>query len=253
MKIFHNSLSTSAKTLALVGRAEAMHLPLSGAGQLSRALLEQVHDPAYVAARLELQGEAAEGIMDAAGPLVAAAHYSIVTGRTGVAPCYGGAAGWNYGSDTDPFNGVAAVCAIARQHRQHIAVLDCNAAVSGLESCLRNAGLSHWVNAYEVARWFRYPNAARVFLDGLPALLEQVCHSCPTLLYIAGCGALREGDAGWMTPQQITERDETVLRHARHLGRTLIVCTGDGFNPPGLTLDIQTNLLRKIVETVDSR
>lgn len=196
---------------------------------VSIAQLSRAHDRCYVEEVLsgeESNGfgnfsqKVAESLPYTSGAMVAAARYAVETGENCCAPVSGfHHAGYDFGGGYCTFNGlmVAAMDLLESGVVQKVGILDCDQHYgNGTDSIIKALGVEDVVAHYSAGK---FDIDADVFLQSLPSLIHTLFYDCDVLLYQAGADPhIDDPLGGWLTTEQLEERDTLVFHTARMLG-----------------------------------
>jgi acetoin utilization deacetylase AcuC-like enzyme len=153
------------------------------------------------------------------GATVAAAIDAIETGGFSCAPTSGfHHAAWGNGSGFCTFNGlmVAALHVLDLGLVESVGILDCDQHYgNGTDNIIKTLGVDNV--AHYSAGASRHK--ASVFLENLPRLIEDMFKDCGVLLYQAGADPhINDPLGGWLTTEQLLERDTIVFETCRKIG-----------------------------------
>lgn len=211
------------------------------------------HDPDYVRGVLSLRyangfgnhlAEVAASLPWTSGAMLGAARAALIDGCA-VAPVPGfhhacHAAGGGYCT----FNGLMVTALVLRRSRPllRVGILDCDQHYgNGTTDIIRELGL-HWVEHYSAGAWWDEPVQAERFLADIPTIMQRF-GTCDLLLYQAGADPhVDDPLGGWLTTQQLRERDRHVFETARSMGLPIAWNLAGGY---------QTNL-RKVLDIHDN-
>jgi acetoin utilization deacetylase AcuC-like enzyme len=197
---------------------------------VSREQIALAHSTEFVEEVLALRRENGFGNRSAAvaatlrytsGAMLAAARAAMRNGRVAVAPvsgfhhaCYASAGGFC------TFNGlmVTACVLCAEGAVQRVGILDFDLHYgNGTEDIVRVLG-ARWIRHLTAGRSWRSKDQANEFLRQIPAMVEAM-NDCDVILYQAGVDPhINDPYGGWMTTEQLAERDQRVFDAAAGLG-----------------------------------
>ncbi len=191
----------------------------------------------------------AEALPWTSGSMLSAAREAMANGHVAVAPCsgfhhatYDGAGGFC------TFNGLMVTAAVLL-HEGHIArvgILDCDTHHGdGTEAIRHKLGLEAHVPHYSTGATWHQPSQAKKFLRTLPSIVESFA-GCDVLLYQAGADPhIDDPLGGWLTTEQLAERDRIVFETAHRIGLPVAWNLAGGYQTPlRRVLDIHDNSLR---------
>lgn len=155
------------------------------------------------------------------GAMLDAAREAVRSGGCACAPVSGfHHAGYSNGGGFCTFNGlmVAALDLLESGEVSRVGILDCDQHYgNGTDNILRRVNGSHRINHFTVGK--RHSWDGRSFLAYLPHLVRHEFGDCDVLLYQAGADPhVDDPLGGWLTTEQLRERDEIVFSVARDLG-----------------------------------
>ncbi|MFA7321800.1 MAG: hypothetical protein WC000_10090 [Dokdonella sp.] len=187
------------------------------------------HDPDHVRGVLSLRrangfgnhlAQVAASLPWTSGAMLGAARAALVDGCA-VAPV----AGFHHACFADgggycTFNGLMVAALVLRRERQllRMGILDCDQHYgNGTTDIIRELRLD-WVEHYSAGAWWEQPAQAERFLAEIPGIMQRFA-ACDLLLYQAGADPhVDDPLGGWLTTQQLRERDRGVFQTARSLG-----------------------------------
>ena len=213
------------------------------------------HDKGYIDGVLSLQipngfgnisKEVASTLPWTSGAMLSAAREAINNGCVAVAPSSGyHHACFSHGGSYCSFNGlmVAATVLLNEGKATHIGILDLDYHYgNGSEDIIRERGLKHAVLHFSAGLKWRKQNQAETFLQILTNVVEEFA-GCDLLLYQAGADPHIDDElGGWMTTEQLAERDKIVFETARKIGLPVSWCLAGGYQTP----------LRKVIDIHDN-
>lgn len=182
------------------------------------------------------------------GAMLAAAREAIANGRVAVAPVsgfhharHGAAAGFC------TFNGliVAARALQSEGLARRVGILDFDQHYGdGTDQILRHLGLQD-IAHYTAGAEYGAPEQAASFLAAIPALMQRFA-DCDVLLYQAGADPhIDDPLGGWLTDEELAERDHRVFETCRALGLPVAWNLAGGYQTPlRKVLDIHDATLR---------
>lgn len=259
-----NSYSpSSAKPPLVVDDWQARGLPISVRtfDPVDRATLAQAHDPDYVDGVLGQRirngfgtrsRKVARTLPLTSGAMLAAAHEALSNGRVACAPVSGfHHAGYATAHGFCTFNGLV-VTALALKRdgvAERVGILDLDHHWGdGTHDIVKHLGLD-WVQHHSSGRQFPGASDAAPYLHRLPTLVSTFM-DCDVLLYQAGADAhVDDPLGGWMTTEQLAERDRIVFETAATLGLPVAWNLAGGYQkaPDGgipVVLDIHRTTMR---------
>jgi acetoin utilization deacetylase AcuC-like enzyme len=219
--------------------------------------LSLAHDPTYVSGILSgrlrngfgtKSGEVAASLAWTSGAMLSAARAAIANGRVAVAPCSGfHHAGHASGGGFCTFNGlmVAALTLLQEGEVARIGILDCDQHYGdGTDDILTELKLQGSVRHYSAGQFWRRTAQATTFLRSLPDIVASF-RDCDVLLYQAGADPhVDDPLGGWLTTEQLAQRDQIVFDTANRLGIPVAWNLAGGYQQPlQRVLDIHDNTL----------
>jgi acetoin utilization deacetylase AcuC-like enzyme len=250
---------SAAKPKAVVESWGALGIPLEFVAPrpVSEEELCLAYDPEFVREVLACRRDNGFGNRSAAvarslpytsGAMLAAAREAIANGAVAVAPCSGfHHAGYARAGGYCTFNGlaVAAQVLVREGAAQRVGILDFDQHYGdGTAEILRRLRLRN-VTHYSSGREYHSPRQAKRFLAAIPAILADFS-GCDVILYQAGADPHVEDPlGGWLTTEQLAERDRIVFETARAMRAPIAWNLAGGYQSPlRKVLDIHDNTLR---------
>jgi len=224
---------SAAKPAQVVAAWQAAGFPIQvfAPAPASLAQLYRAHDPAYVDDVLACRRSngfgnrrqaVAQSLRYTSGAMVAAVQAAIKEGGITCAPVSGfHHAGYDFGGGFCTFNGlmVAALEVLECGLAQRVGILDCDMHYgNGTEQILRHLGRRDVVH-FSAGQDYGRPDQAEGFLAALPKLVASRFADCDVLIYQAGADPhVNDPLGGWLTTEQLAERDRLVFATAHALG-----------------------------------
>ena len=183
------------------------------------------------------------------GAMLSAARAAISNGRIAVAPCSGfHHAGYSSGGGYCTFNGlmVTALALLRKNDVARVGILDCDHHYGdGTDDILRELGLGAEIVHYSAGAKWCQKSEAKSFLRELKAIVHMF-DGCGVILYQAGADPhVDDPLGGWLTTDEIAERDRIVFDTAAKLGIPVAWNLAGGYQTPlRRVLDIHDNTLR---------
>ncbi|MGQ0621382.1 MAG: histone deacetylase [Panacagrimonas sp.] len=224
----------------------------------------RVHDRKFVDGVLALQlpngfgdwsPEVAASLAFTSGSMLAAAREAIANRCIAVAPCSGFHHA-HYASNGGfcTFNGLMVAAAALKEEGsrpRRIGILDCDHHYGdGTDDILRVLGDSaNWLKHYSAGSKYSEPRQAAEFLQKLPGIVRSF-HDCDVMLYQAGADPhIDDPLGGWLTTEQLRQRDVLVFSTAREIGLPVAWNLAGGYQKPlSKVLDIHTNTLKASID-----
>lgn len=234
---------SSQKAVAVVAdwRAQKFPLRVVDPPAASPAQLAMAHSRKYVDDILQRRLNNAHGNRSmkiatssaySCGAVVAAAREAVRNRRVAAAPvsnfnhaCHAEAGGWC------TFNGLmVAACVLKTEGAvRRVGILDFDRHHgNGTEDIIR-ALSADWVRHRSANRIWHECGQAREFLSAIPQILAEMA-DCDLILYQAGANLhIDDPHTGWLTSEQLLERDRRVFEGAIRLGLPIAWNTGSGY------------------------
>lgn len=192
--------------------------------------------------------EVAASLPYTSGALLAGAREAIANGRVAVAPVSGfHHAGHDFAGGFCTFNGLVVAAQALRRDglAQRVGILDFDHHYgNGTDDIIARLRLDHIVH-YTAGREYRRPSQAAEFLERIPDIVATM-GGCRVILYQAGADPhVDDPLGGWLTTQQLAERDRRVFVWCCQLGVPVVWNLAGGYQTPlRKVLDIHDNTLR---------
>ncbi len=221
------------------------------------AELCRAHDPGYVhdvLAGVELNGfgnrsaEVARSLPYTSGAMLAAAREAITNAAVAVAPCSGfHHAHYESAHGYCTFNGLVVAAQALRDagFAQRVGILDFDQHYGdGTDDILQHLGLAY-IEHYTAGHHWHSPRQAKDFLAQIPAIVRGL-RACDVILYQAGADPhVDDPLGGWLTTEQLHQRDLAVFRAAQALRIPVAWNLAGGYQTPlRKVLDIHDNTMR---------
>jgi acetoin utilization deacetylase AcuC-like enzyme len=214
------------------------------------------HDPQFV--REILCGERKNGFgncsMEVArslpytsGSLLSAARAALENG-VAVSPSSGfHHAGYDRALGFCTFNGLMVTAAVLHKERRvrRVGILDFDMHYgNGSDEIIERLGID-WVTHFTAGKDYDSPAQAREFLSSVDAIV-QTMQDCELILYQAGADPhIQDPLGGWLTTEQLHERDQRVFAAVHKLGIPIAWNLAGGYQQPlRRVLDIHDNTMR---------
>ena len=189
----------------------------------------------------------AESLPYTTGAMLAAAREAVATGLVAVAPVSGfHHAGYESAGGFCTFNGLMVTARWLLDHDplvQRVGILDLDQHYgNGTDNIIDTLELEDVV--HYSAGGHRHPSADH-FLSSLPALIDTMFSDCDVLLYQAGADPhIDDPLGGWMTTDQLRQRDALVFASCSTLGLPVAWNLAGGYQDPlQKVLDIHNNTM----------
>ncbi len=256
----NQSFSPSAsKPAAVVASWSQLDYPLRfiEAPPLTRDELKRAHDPTHVDDILDgrkangfanTSADVARSLPHTNGAMLAAAREALVNGLVAVAPCSGfHHAGFSEAAGYCTFNGlmVTALALKASGEVRRVGILDFDEHYGdGTDDIIKYLKID-WIAHHTEGREYHLPTDAEPFLARIPSIVRAM-QGCDVILYQAGADPhVDDPLGGWLTTEQIFERDVRVFDAARRLGLPVAWNLAGGYQTPlRKVLDIHDNTMR---------
>ena len=252
---------SAGKPALVVADWQTKHFPIciETPTPVSRDQLALAHDRSYVDGVLDLvradgfgnrRADVAASFPWTNGSFLCAARGALANRQVAVSPTSGfHHANYAHGGGYCTFNGlmVAAVSLLNDGAVKHIGILDCDEHYGdGTEDIIERLKLrDHVLHATAGG----YPMIADRFLAHLPGLVAGFA-GCDLLMYQAGADPhVNDPLGGFLTTEQLRERDRIVFRTTARLGIPLVWNLAGGYQKPiDKVLEIHANTMRACVE-----
>jgi acetoin utilization deacetylase AcuC-like enzyme len=250
---------SAAKPAAVVESWRRLNIPMTVMEPLpaSRDDLVRAHEPAYVDGVLSGRISNGFGNRSAAiaaslpftsGAMLCAAREALRNGCVAVAPCSGfHHASCEHGAGFCTFNGlmVAALALKAAGEADRVGILDFdNHYGDGTDHIISRLHID-WITHYSAGRAYFDSGDAGRFLAAIAGKIEAM-RDCDVILYQAGADPhIDDPLGGWLTTEQLFERDRLVFQSAHALSVPVAWNLAGGYQSPlRKVLDIHDNTLR---------
>lgn len=183
------------------------------------------------------------------GSMLAAAREAVRNGRVAVAPCSGfHHATYDTVQGFCTFNGLmVTACALRFEAAvSRVGILDFDQHWgNGTDDIVLHLG-ADWVRHYSAGAEWDSPKQATRFLDAIPQFVESMA-DCGVILYQAGADPhVDDPLGGWLTTEQLRERDRLVFENVARLGVPIAWNLAGGYQSPlRNVLDIHDNTMRE--------
>jgi acetoin utilization deacetylase AcuC-like enzyme len=187
------------------------------------------------------------------GAMLSAARRARERGGVAVAPCSGfHHARWDDCGGFCTFNGLMVTSAVLRAEGvRRIGILDLdNHYGNGTEAILDQLDARSWVRHFTAGAQYRRPSHASEFLTRLPSEVSRFA-DCDVVLYQAGADPhVNDPLGGWLTTEQLRERDGLVFSGLKALGIPVAWNLAGGYQLDAAggispSLEIHDNTLRE--------
>jgi acetoin utilization deacetylase AcuC-like enzyme len=204
--------------------------------------------------------EVARSLPYTTGSMLSAARHVLAHGGAASAPCSGfHHAAYDRASGYCTFNGLmVTACALRRDGlAERVGILDCDQHYGdGTESIIERLGARSWVRHFTAGRRYSRARQADAFLDRLPSVVGEMA-DCDVVLYQAGADPhIDDPLGGWLTTEQLRERDARVFAQLRKDGVPVVWNLAGGYQtePDGSiprVLEIHDNTAIECVRVFD--
>lgn len=233
-------------------------LDVQAPAPLARELLYRAHRSKYVDGVLDLAidngfgnrlPQVAESLRHTCGAMLAAARCAIANGRVAIAPCSGfHHARYGSGGGFCTLNGlmVAALELKAAGEVERIGILDFDQHYGdGTDDIIETLGID-WIEHFTAGAHYHTASQAGSFLRRIPRIVDSM-RDCDVILYQAGADPhIDDPLGGWLTTDQLRERDRQVFAAAGALAVPVAWDLAGGYQSPlRKILDIHDNTLRE--------
>lgn len=191
--------------------------------------------------------EVAAALPHTNGAMLAAARAAIKSG-VAVAPVSGfHHACYEQGGGYCTFNGLVVAAQVVHQAgAKRVGILDFDMHYgNGTTDIIKQLNLD-WIVHYSAAADWEEPEQASAFLAAIPKIMQRFV-GCTLLLYQAGADPhIHDPLGGWLTTEQLRERDRRVFRQCRQMNLPIAWNLAGGYqNPLRKVLDIHDNTMRE--------
>lgn len=252
---------SAAKPQSVVARWQEMALPIEivPPTPLMPAQIAIAHDVRYVDGVFSLRipngfrgrdAAVAESLRWTTGSMLSAARAALASGRAAVSPTSGfHHAGYAFGGGFCTFNGlmIAALTLRAEGLVRKVAILDCDEHYGdGTDDIIRRLGLEAFVSHVTIGGGCERDPMA--FLARLPDMVAGFA-DCELILYQAGADPhIDDPLGGWLTTDELHERDRLVFAVARRKGIPIAWNLAGGYQAPiERVLEIHDNTMRACI------
>jgi len=261
-----NSFSPSAGKPAQVVRAwQMLGLPIEiiEPEPVSLSNLKLTHDHEYVNQILACEinngfgnkiAEVADSLRYTTGSMLAAAREAIKSGKVAVAPCSGfHHAGYASAFGYCTFNGLMVTAMVLKSEGlvAKVGILDFDMHYGdGTAELIERHDASSWITHYSAGNDYQTENQAEAFIERIPQLVSEM-KDCNVILYQAGADPhVNDPLGGFLTTEQLKERDKRIFTIANHLGIPIVWNLAGGYqvNSDGNihgVLEIHNNTMRE--------
>ena len=224
--------------------------------------LARAHLPAFVDAVLSCRSDngfgnrsksVAASLPYTSGAMLSAAREALRNGRVAAAPCSGfHHAGYANTGGFCTFNGlmVAATALHAADEVKRVGILDFDHHYGdGTDNIIDRLRID-WINHYSAGEHYGFATEARRFLSSVPGLVAGM-KDCDVILYQAGADPhINDPLGGWLTTEQLYQRDLLVFEAAAALGIPMAWNLAGGYQTPlRKVLRIHDGTMRACTET----
>jgi len=183
------------------------------------------------------------------GSMLAAAREAVRNGRVAVAPCSGfHHATYDSVQGFCTFNGLMVTACVLRAELvvSRVGILDFDQHWGNGTDDIRQQVGADWVRHYSAGADWDSPMDATRFIDSIPTLVAPMA-DCGVILYQAGADPhLDDPLGGWLTTEQLRERDRLVFENVARLGVPIAWNLAGGYQSPlRNVLDIHDNTMRE--------
>jgi acetoin utilization deacetylase AcuC-like enzyme len=192
--------------------------------------------------------EVARSLPYTSGAMLAAARAAVANGAVAVAPCSGfHHAHFEMAGGYCTFNGLIVAAQVLKTGGEvrRVGILDFDQHYGdGTDDIIGHLGL-HYIEHYSAGQHWYSPDQAKEFLSAIPAIVERMA-DCSLILYQAGADPhVDDPLGGWLTTEQLAERDWKVFETAQGLKIPVAWNLAGGYQRPlRRVLDIHDNTLR---------
>jgi acetoin utilization deacetylase AcuC-like enzyme len=257
------SFSPSARKPRLVvqsWRAAGIKVDLAAPRPATIEELSVAHDPAFVRGVLEgriengfgnSRRDVAASLPYTTGSMLTAARWVLSGGGVAAAPCSGfHHAGYASASGFCTFNGLMVTALVLRAEGRvrRVGILDFDQHYGdGTDEIIETLGID-WISHVTAGEQPRTPADVPKFMESIEPWIESMA-GCDLLLYQAGADPhIDDPLGGWLTTDELRERDRQVFQAVRARGLPLVWNLAGGYQKPlRKVLDIHDNTARECV------
>jgi len=191
----------------------------------------------------------AESLPFTSGAFISASREAISNGEVAIAPVSGfHHACYNRGGGFCTFNGLVVAAQVLKKEGlvKKVGILDFDQHYgNGTVDIIDKLNLQEWLRHYTAASEYSRPNQAETFLKSIPDLASRFA-DCDLILYQAGADPhIDDPLGGWLTTDELAERDRLVFESAKALGIPIAWNLAGGYQEElRAVLDIHDNTLR---------
>jgi acetoin utilization deacetylase AcuC-like enzyme len=183
------------------------------------------------------------------GAMLAAARAAIANGSVAVAPCSGfHHAGYDHAGGFCTFNGLmVTACALHEEEAiEREAILDFDEHWGDGTDDIIERLEAGWIHHYSARAHWQDAEQAKAFLVEIPRLVRSM-RDCSVILYQAGADPhIDDPLGGWLTTEQLSERDRLVFEAAKQHGIPIAWNLAGGYQEPlSKVLEIHDNTMRQ--------
>ena len=183
------------------------------------------------------------------GSMLAAAREAVGNGKVAVAPCSGfHHATYDTVQGFCTFNGLMVTACVLRSQGvvDRVGILDFDQHWGNGTDDIQQRLRAKWVRHYSAGAEWDLPEQATRFLDAIPRLVASMA-DCSVILYQAGADPhVDDPLGGWLTTEQLRERDRLVFANVARLGVPIAWNLAGGYQSPlRNVLDIHDNTMRE--------
>jgi acetoin utilization deacetylase AcuC-like enzyme len=255
---------SAGKPAQVVGAWQRLNLPIDiiEPEPVTATELKLAHCPEFVDGVLACEvkngfgnksPEVASSLPYTSGAMLSAAREAIRNGKVAVAPCSGfHHASYDMGYGFCTFNGlmVTALALKAEGLVNQVGILDFDMHYGdGTAKLIDYHDAASWIEHFTAGREYLSATQAQEFLERIPEFVVEM-RDCDVILYQAGADPhINDPLGGFLTTDQLSERDKLVFKTAKFLGIPIAwnlaggyqEDSGGGIQP---VLDIHNNTMR---------
>ena len=185
------------------------------------------------------------------GSMLSAAREVLRCGAAAAAPCSGfHHAGYDTADGFCTFNGLMVTACVLRHERlaDRVGILDFDQHWgNGTEDIISRLE-ADWVCHYSAGATWHRAEQANSFMQAIPKIVESM-GNCDVVLYQAGADPhIEDPLGGWLTIEQLRERDRLVFESAERFGLPIAWNLAGGYQSPlRKVLDIHDNTMLECI------
>jgi len=235
-------------------------LPIESFVPIQKSDLYSVHDKEYVNAVFNLTedngfGTRSKKINDSllftSGSMVAAARYSLSTGKVGISPTSGfHHAGWDFGNGFCTFNGLVLAAREAVKRGCRVGIIDGDMHFADGSEDILSVLVLPVIKHVTLGKYFHSPIHAKEYLAKLRGMRDEGWFkSVDFVIYQAGADVhIDDPLGGVLTTKEMKERDRIVFEGVHEAGIPLLWTLAGGYSTPiSKVVALHTNTMQACI------